>query len=448
MFDTIIRNGRVVDGTGKPAFVGDVAIQDGRIAAVGDLNAAQARQVLDAAGKIVTPGFVDIHTHYDGQVTWDHTVDPSFSHGVTTIVMGNCGVGFAPVRKGQEQKLIELMEGVEDIPGSALAEGMKWTWESFPEYLDTLASKQWTMDVAAQVPHGPLRAYVMGERGYRNHDATHEDIAEMARLTAEAVDAGAVGFSTSRYFRHTALDGECVPGTYAAHEELYAIGRALKGKRVVVELISGGKNGLEPFVHNLDKEDVVEPGKRSAIEPSLESELSWMAKLSKENDLPVTVLYAPSINSPQKHKQGLDYIDAANAAGAHIYPQVSMRPVGLISSFQMYHIFIRRPSFMKIAHLPYPQRVAELKKPEVKAAILGESDLPASVDNFTGGTHLFLQEALKDTFPMGDPLDFEPTADRAIMALAKVRGVSVEEEVYDRMIAHDGAAMLFTALNG
>ena len=196
MFDTIIRNGRVVDGTGKPAFTGDVAIQDGRIAAVGDLKDAQGRQVLDAAGKIVTPGFVDIHTHYDGQVTWDDTVDPSFSHGVTTIVMGNCGVGFAPVRKGQEGKLIELMEGVEDIPGSALAEGIRWDWETFPEYLDALERMPRALDIGTQVPHAAVRAYVMGSRA--QEAATADDLAAMQRILRDALLAGALGFSTGR----------------------------------------------------------------------------------------------------------------------------------------------------------------------------------------------------------------------------------------------------------
>src|SRR5581483_9846255 len=254
MFDCLILNGLVVDGTGAAPRKADVAVKDGRIAAVGELKDAQAREVIDAAGKIVTPGFIDIHTHYDGQVTWDDAIDPSFSHGVTTIVMGNCGVGFAPVRRGEEQRLIELMEGVEDIPGTALSEGICWDWESFPQYLDRLGKGRWTVDVAAQVPHGPVRAYVMGDRGYRNQDATPEDIDEMARLVGEAIDAGAVGFTTSRLLFHTALDGECVPGTYAGDEELFGIGRAMAGKQAVFEVVPGGLAGPEPFAHELDKD--------------------------------------------------------------------------------------------------------------------------------------------------------------------------------------------------
>ena len=446
MYDYIIRNGTVVDGTGRQGFIADVAIKDGKIVVVGDLKKAEASEIIDATGKIVTPGFVDIHTHYDGQVTWDDTVNPSFSHGVTTIVMGNCGVGFAPVRKGEENRLIELMEGVEDIPGTALSEGMKWGWETFPDYLDNLEKRQWTMDVAAQVPHGPVRAYAMGERGYRNHDATPEDIECMAKMVGEAIDAGAVGFTTSRLYFHTALDGERVPGTYAAEEELFAIGRAMAGKGAVFEAIGGGLSGPEPFSHELDKR--TEPGKRSTIEPSLERELGWMARLSKEADLPLTFLFGQSMAVRDKHEAGLQFIDKANADGARLYPQINPRPVGLLHSFQMYHIFLRRPTYMAIADLPYGQRIAELKKPEVRAAILSEQDVPAEVENFNNNLHLFLRSALKDTFPMGDPQDFEPTGDKTIIAQAEAQGVGLDELVYDLMLARDGQAMLFTALNG
>jgi N-acyl-D-amino-acid deacylase len=227
MYDLIIRNGTIVDGTGDEPFVADVAIAGDRIAAIGsDLGAADRE--IDATGRIVTPGFVDIHTHYDGQATWDSELAPSTPHGVTTVVFGNCGVGFAPVRPGDEQFLIELMEGVEDIPGSALSEGMTWGWESFGEYLDALEAGEYAADVAAMIAHGPVRAYVMGTRGTDNEPATAEEIDEMARIVAEAIGAGARGFSTSRTLGHRALSGEPVPGTYAPEEELFAIGRAVK----------------------------------------------------------------------------------------------------------------------------------------------------------------------------------------------------------------------------
>ena len=446
MFDYVIRGGKVVDGTGSPAVQQDVAIQDGRIAAVGNLFDAAAHEVIDATGKIVTPGFVDIHTHYDGQVTWDDTVDPSFSHGITTIVMGNCGVGFAPVRRGEEIKLIELMEGVEDIPGTALSEGMDWSWESFPEYLDALATRRWTVDVAAQVPHGPLRAYVMGDRGHRNEDATPDDIAQMATLVREAVDAGAVGFTTSRLLFHTSLSGEPVPGTWAGEDELFGIGCALKGRQVVIEVIPGGIAGGEPFSHQLDGFN--EDGTRRPIEPALARELDWMARLSKESGLPITFLFGQNAVLHDKHVEALAFTDAANADGAKLYPQVNPRPVGLISSFQMYHIFLRRSTYLALAHLPFAARVAELRKPEVRAAILSEQDVPPEVENFNNNLHHFLHDVLKDTFPMGNPLDFEPTADRTVVAAAAALGVSTEEHVYDLMLEDDGRAMLFTALNG
>ena len=446
MFDCIIANGTLVDGTLRAPCKADVAIADGRVVAVGDLRHAKARETIDATGKIVTPGFVDIHTHYDGQVTWDDTIDPSFSHGVTTIVMGNCGVGFAPVRRGEETQLIELMEGVEDIPGTALSEGIKWTWQSFPEYLDRLDMGRWSMDVAAQVPHGPLRAYVMGDRGYRNEDATPEDIERMATLVGEAIDAGAVGFTTSRLLFHTALNGEPVPGTFAGHDELFGIGRAMAGKDAVFEVVPGGLAGVEPFSHEIDLAH--EPGKRSPIEPSLERELHWMAELSRETGVPITFLFGQSIAVRDKHELGLSFTDAANASGARLYPQVNPRPVGLIHSFGMYHIFLRRPTYMGLAHLPLDERVAELKKPEVKRAILSEEDVPPEVENFNNNLHKFLHGVLKDTFAMGEPLEFEPTADQTIVARAEARGVSVEEETYDLMLRQDGRAMLFTALNG
>ncbi len=221
MHDLVVRAGTVVDGTGAPARSADVAVDGGRITAVGNLNGVAARHTIDADGALVTPGWVDIHTHYDGQATWDEVLAPSAWHGVTTIVTGNCGVGFAPARPDRHDWLIGLMEGVEDIPGTALAEGMTWDWETFPQYLDALERRRFTVDVGTQIAHGAVRAYVMGERGARNEPADPDDIAAMRAIVKEAVCAGALGFSTSRTIAHRAIDGEPVPGTYAAEDELF-----------------------------------------------------------------------------------------------------------------------------------------------------------------------------------------------------------------------------------
>ena len=254
MHDLVIRGATVVDGTAAAqAFRADVAADDGRITEIGDVR-GEAREVIAADGLLVTPGFVDVHTHYDGQVTWDPMLTPSSWHGVTTLLMGNCGVGFAPVTAERREWLIGLMEGVEDIPGTALSEGICWAWESFPEFLDALGATELALDVGAQVPHGAVRAYVMGERGARNEPATPDDIVEMARIVAEAIDAGAVGVSTSRTIVHRAVDGEPVPGTFAAEDELFALGRALaEVGRGVFELAPAGIQG----------EDMSAPDKRS-----------------------------------------------------------------------------------------------------------------------------------------------------------------------------------------
>lgn len=240
MFDLLITNGTVVDGTGADRRIADIAITDGRIVAVGT-DLGDAHEVIDAEGLLVTPGFVDVHSHYDGQATWDELLEPSSLHGVTTLVMGNCGVGFAPVKPGTEEWLIQLMEGVEDIPGTALSEGIDFTWESFPQYLDALDERRWSVDVGAQVAHGAVRAYVMGERGAKNEPADPDDIEQMATIVRQAIEAGALGVSTSRTIAHTAMDGEPVPGTFAAEDELFAMGRALRdGGGGVFELAPAG----------------------------------------------------------------------------------------------------------------------------------------------------------------------------------------------------------------
>ena len=309
MYDLKITGGTIVDGTGADRFDGDVAVKDGVIVAVshGPLDGAAAETV-DAAGMLVTPGFVDVHTHYDGQATWDPILAPSSGHGVTTIVAGNCGVGFAPVRPGPEQWLIGLMEGVEDIPGTALSEGMDWTWETFPEYLDALDRRTFAIDIGVQVSHGAVRAYSMGERGAANEPANPDDIAAMAVIVREAVEAGALGFSTSRTMGHRAMDGRPVPGTFAAEDELFALGRAMAdGGRGVFELAPMGAAG----------EDIAAP----------KIEIDWMCRLADTIGMPVSFALEQVAAAPDLWRELMDESIRATDAGAPVYPQVAARPV-------------------------------------------------------------------------------------------------------------------------
>ena len=434
-FDLIVRNGRIVDGTGRDAFFGDVAVRNGVIAAVGGAIAGTADEVIDARGALVTPGFVDVHTHYDGQVTWDDTLEPSFSHGVTTVVTGNCGVGFAPVRPGGQRQLIELMEGVEDIPGSALWEGIRWDWESFPDYLDAIAERRWSMNVAAQVPHGAIRAYVMGDRGVKNEPATAEDIHQMARLVEEAIDAGAVGFSTSRIIGHQAIDGTSVPGTFAGEHEVFAIGRALARSGAVFELVPGGSVGTA--------------GQNWKGEQTLAYEIDWMARLSREAGIPITYLIVEHDDDPNAWKEALRLTEQANRTGARLFPQTAARPAGFLTGFQSQHMFQRRPTYLALAELPFDQRIAELRSTDVKRAILAEPDAPPKSASINDNLHLIIAGMLPhNIFPLGEPVDYEPTPDMAVAAQAKQAGVEPQERLYDLMLEQDGRAMLLMpALN-
>ena len=424
MYDILIRGGTIVDGTGAAPFEGDVGIQDGRIAEVGDLSAAEAREVIDAEGRLVTPGFVDIHTHYDGQATWDPTLAPSCWHGVTTVVMGNCGVGFAPVRPDRKRWLIELMEGVEDIPGTALADGIQWAWESFPEYLDALETMPRSVDVGTQVPHGAVRGYVMGDRGARNEPATPEDIAAMARIVEEAIAAGALGFSSSRTLVHRALDGEPVPGTFAAEDELMGIGDALKAAGAgVFELAPAGVMG----------EDLSAPAK----------EIDWMQRLSKRIDRPVSFALVQIDAQPELWRTMLDHCEKAVAEGARLRPQVGSRPTMLLIGLQTFSPFSFRPTFAALAERPLAERVRELAKPDVKAKILAEESVdadPLLAFVFQGMDKIFV---LGDTDP-----DYEPGAERSIEAIARAAGRDPEDVLYDEMLRHDGRALLMVALVG
>ena len=425
MFDLKITGGRIVDGTGAPAFDGEVAIKDGRIAAVGASVPGEAAQTIDASGRIVTPGFVDIHTHYDGQVTWDELLDPSGGHGVTTVVMGNCGVGFAPVRPGQEEWLIQLMEGVEDIPGTALAEGIDWKWETFPQYLDALESRETAVDFGTQLAHGALRAYVMGERGARNEPATPEDIAEMRRLTKEAVEAGALGVSTSRVLGHRAMDGEPVPGTFAAQDELFGLGYALKDAGAgVFELAPAGADG----------QDLVNAKK----------EVEWMKKLSAEIERPVTFAMLQNETEPQLWREIMtESIEAADQ-GAQLYPQIAARPFGLMIGLQTHHPFSRKPTFKRLVEETdsIEALAAAMREPANREAILSEESLPADPNNLFDGMADMIGQMLHRLYVIGDPPDYEPTPDRAVAAIAEANGVEPIAAAYDAFAAGDGTNML------
>ena len=423
MHDLVIRGGTVVDGTGGASRTADVAVDDGLISAVGDVSAAGARRTIDADGLLVTPGVVDVHTHYDGQVTWDPLVTPTSWHGVTTIVMGNCGVGFAPVRPGSQEWLVQLMEGVEDIPGTALSEGITWGWESFPEYLGALEGLGRVLDFGTQVPHGAVRAYVMGERGAHNEPATPEDIASMAALVKEGIAAGALGFSTSRTIVHRAVDGEPVPGTFAAEDELFGIGQVLASLGTgVFELAPAGAMG----------EDLAAP----------EREVAWMRRLSAAIRRPISFALLQVDSAPDQWREILRLAADANAEGADLRPQVAGRALNILLGFQTFHPFSRRPSYLAIADLPLNERIQHLRKDEVRRAILSEKVADDPLMAMIGG------QSTKQMFPLGEPPDYEPTPDMSVAAIATREGRAEEEVLYDLMLRHDGRELVLFTIGG
>ncbi len=429
MYDLLISGGTIVDGSGDPPFTGDVAVVGGSIVAVsrGASLGGEAARRIDATGQLVTPGFVDVHTHYDGQVTWDDRLDPSASHGVTTIVMGNCGVGFAPVRPGSEDWLIQLMEGVEDIPGTALSEGMTWGWESFPEYLDVLEEKRWSVDVATQIAHGAIRGYVMGERGARNEPATPEDIEAMARIVQEAIESGALGVSTSRVLGHRAMDGEPVPGTFAAEDELFGMGRALaRGGGGVFELAPAGVDG----------QDLIRAT----------TEMAWMTRLSAEIGQPVSYALLQIAARPQLYRELMDEALEATSRGANVVALVAGRPFGMLIGLQSHHAFAKRPTFTSLAHLPLDELVAQLARPEVRAAILSEQDLPTDPTILYDGLSSVVQHMLGTLFPMEEPLDYEPTAADSVAGLAAARDLDPLELLYDLQLENGGRSFFMMPL--
>ena len=420
--DLVIRGGTVVDGTGAPPFAADVAIDGGLITAVGEVDATDADEVIDATGMLVAPGWVDVHSHYDGQATWDQELAPSAWHGVTTTVMGNCGVGFAPVAADRHDWLIDLMAGVEDIPSSVLAAGIPWGWETFPEHLDVLERGSWTMDLGTQIAHGAVRGYVMGERGARNEPATPDDIAQMRAIVREAIEAGALGFSTSRTLAHLAVDGEPVPGTFAAEDELFGIGAGLRDAGAgVFEVAPLGSAGEDP------------EGSRREVE--------WMARLSSAIERPVSFVLIQVDSAPDLWREILATSNAAVADGADLRAQVAGRPTGLLAGHQTSHNLLDViPPYVELRDLPLAELVATLRDPAVRERILGwEPD---------AATRARLEGAYSKTFVMGTPPDYEPGPEQSIAGIAAREGRAPLEVTYDAMLEDEGRAMLLVPLLG
>jgi N-acyl-D-aspartate/D-glutamate deacylase len=412
--DVVIRGGTVVDGTGAPARTADVAIEGGRIAEVGRVDGKGAREV-DADGLLVTPGFVDIHTHYDGQVTWDPLLTPSCWHGVTTVVMGNCGVGFAPVEPDRREWIVELMEGVEDIPGAALSAGIRWSWSSFPEYLDMLDREPLALDVGTQVPHGAVRAFVMGERGAHNEPATPADIAAMAAIVEEGIAAGALGLSTSRTIMHTAVNGEPVPGTFAAEDELFGLGDALaRAGRGVFELAPAGAMG----------EDVL----------AADREIAWMRRLGERIGRPITFAMTQNATDPDEWRKFLHEAEQARAAGSDIRPQVHARTVSLLIGLSTFCPIMFCPTWSEVALLDRDEQLATLARPEVKERFVAEmAALGEPITTFMSPERMF---------PLGDPPEYEPSPEASVAGLARRAQVDPWSFLYDQLLVDEGRELL------
>ena len=412
-FDLLIRNGRIVDGTGAPIYRADLGVRNGHIAAIGR-QLGDAVQQIDADGLLVTPGFVDVHTHFDGQATWDERLWPSSQQGVTTAVMGNCGVGFAPCRPEDRDQLIALMVGVEDIPDTALHEGLRWSWESFPEYLQALAARRYDIDIAALLPHAPLRVHAMGERAIRREPASAEDIKAMQQLVRQGLAAGAVGLSTSRTMAHRSKSGDFTPMYQAASEELLALGLALKDyPNSVFQMISD-------FEHVGD-------------------EFSILTRVAQRTGRAATLTVLQYPHRPQLHRELLQQIEKANADGLRIMGQVLNRPVGVLMGFECsLNPFSCRPSYAALAPLEPAERLRALALPATRSAILGEKDR---------NPHLFMEyfgQNFAGMYPWrGEEPNYLPQAGDSVQALADAAGVPPLEWMYDFMLGREGQALVY-----
>ncbi|MBJ17907.1 MAG: amidohydrolase family protein [bacterium] len=426
MIDLLILGGTIVDGTGREPYRGDIGIEDGKIVAIGEVGCAgeQAAEVIDAAGLHVTPGFVDIHTHYDGQISWDPLLTPSCWHGVTTAIIGNCGVGFAPVAGDAHQWLIELLAGVEDIPAEVLSEAMVWGWESFPEYMDFLAEKPRVMDVGTQVPHSALRTYVMGSRGASDEEPTRAELSRMSGLVKEAIEAGALGFTTSRTTTHRALNGDPVPGTFASESELIGITEALAE-------LGEGMIGVSPA------------GVAGEDDASTHKELDWMIRLSQQTGRPVCFNLTQGPGNPGLFREALSRAAEAVGQGADVYAQVAGRPVGLLMGLETtYHPFLDRPSFAALHPLPVEEKVEKLRDPELRAKILSEEQ------SYEGSYEGMIFARFDRMIPIRDETHYEPGYEESLAGIAEREGRSSSEVLYDFMLEEGGRRLLlFPILN-
>jgi N-acyl-D-aspartate/D-glutamate deacylase len=417
--DLVVRGGLVYDGSGAEPFEADIAITAGRIAELGKVQAS-GREEIDAKGLAVTPGFVDIHTHYDGQVTWENRLAPSSSHGVTTVVMGNCGVGFAPCRPEQRDILVNLMEGVEDIPHPVLVEGVPWKWETFPQYLEYLAQRQYDMDICGYVPHSALRVYAMGERGANRAPASAAERAEMARLVREAVAAGAMGFSTARTFFHRSSDGRSTPTYQAAEEELTAMAIALK---------EAGQGAMQLIID---------------FDEDAEAAFGTMRRLVERSGRPLSFSLMEGDTGPLSPRwpEILEWIARANAEGVPIKAQVAGRAVGMLFGHELtLNPFYSTQTYRSLARLPLGERVAQLRRPETRARILAEP-----VDRDPANVLGRMVRDFERMFVLGDAPDYEPAPEDCVAAQARRRGIGADALAYDLMLQREGRAMLYYAL--
>ncbi|MEO1167761.1 MAG: D-aminoacylase [Pseudomonadota bacterium] len=417
MHDIVIRNGTIVDGLGGEPFQADIAVDGDLITQIGEVSDA-GREEIDASGKIVAPGWVDIHTHYDGQATWDDEMGPSSWHGVTTVVMGNCGVGFAPAKPDKHDWLIGLMEGVEDIPGTALAEGMTWNWESFPEYLDELEKLPRTVDVATHVPHGAIRAYVLGDREKPGAVPTEDDIEQMSAIVEDGLRAGALGFSTSRTTLHRDVEGELVPGTTATKEELIGIGRAM------------GRVGYGVF-------EMASDMKREW------DEFGWMGDLSRETGLPVTFAALQSIAKEMPLDEQIAATAEENARGANIVAQIALRGNGIIMAWQgTVHPFVFKPAWEEIAELDWDTKYAKLTDPDFRTRMIEEESVyPENPDLLP--LYMMIANGFALQFEMMDGFNYEPTAEESVAARAEVAGMTPTDYAYELLMREEGKGFIY-----